>query len=191
MQQLREPIPDDQYVWAFGRAIEIEPVEEVAGKQHLWTLPDDVAARVALAEARSRAGEWTARVSQRKLSAAKQAWQKRWAGELFHAVAEIQREAEIEMEIEDLEFSTDKAERRFRTGLHDYLKKNGVVRADRQLFAKVEPHLQALFKGQDLVSVLELELALRQAVHYEIRADQAWERAQLMQKKILETMAAC
>ena len=166
-------IPDEGYVCAFARALEIEPITDVPGQQHLWTLPGDLAAVLAEREAQSRRGEWSPGApSRERRRASIAAWRERWETDLEREAWRLQREAVIEMQNETMAFEEELLEKRFRRTLKSYLAEHGEPGPDGKPHVRILRRLRALFGDREFVPAAEFELELRRLLHQAAEDDE-------------------
>jgi RNA polymerase sigma-70 factor (ECF subfamily) len=81
-------------VFGFARPLEVEPLEDVDGQQHLWELRAALATELAAREARARSGAWARTgASAERVKAAHDLWNERFATEETRYARRLMREA--------------------------------------------------------------------------------------------------
>jgi hypothetical protein len=188
LRPLPVAIASDQYAWAFLRPVEIEPIEEVTGKQNLWTLPDDVSLKTSEREARSLAGQWhppPVDASRRKASL--EAWRERFLSELEREVRSVEEVAMRRREINRLEFENPRIEEMFHRTLRAYDKEHLIeTPGGGECYVRLEEPLKKLFDGRDVVPYDEFELALRRFVTSEVKREKEAVRERERRRRLLK-----
>jgi hypothetical protein len=180
------PIPDTGYMWAFARALEVEPILDVPGQQHLWHLPVHVATVLAEREAASRRGEWTPPiVSRERRRASLDAWRAKFENEIAREAWRLQGEAVREMQIAVMEFDDAQTERTFKSMLRKYVAEHGVEGPRRKPHVRIQKRLRGLFDGKEMMSVLDFELELRHLIHEKMETEKVATLGLARHKKVL------
>ena len=162
--------PMDEYVWAFVRPVEIEPITDVTGKLNLWTLPDDLSRQVAEGEARSMIGEWDPPpVDRAKRKKSMAAWRLLWTSMLEREVDRMEENFQLNRELGRLQFPDRDFEDAYLMAMLHYARDRGVDLLDENNRAPfpVDPHIRRLFDGREAVPEREFDVAVRRYIRDE------------------------
>ena len=190
---------DDDFIWIFDDAVQIQAIAGVPGKQRLWTLPPQVVLAVADAERNARAAggggpvdparrtrslaRWIARQEEGKLAEKRRALER---DEALRTAAVAQQQAEIaarrareEAEIRERgeRFGDPEFERHFKEVLASYLDVHP-VRPNPQGVPSVRlvGLLQRQFRGRKWLPLSEFEPAMRRLLRDKAHAEMATDR---------------
>lgn len=165
-------IPDDQYAWTFAKPCVIEPLEDVAGQQHLWRLPNDLADVVLEREAATQAGTWRApAVDAAKRRRAMEDWGRAWNKVYDDLAWRLLFEGFWEMQTEYLTFDDEDIEKQFKRSLRLWIDAYGFALPGAGKHVRIPPHLAKWFPGKPVVRVLEFEATVRWEVQEQLRAE--------------------
>lgn len=165
-------VPDAGYVWAFARPLEVDPILDVPGQQHLWQLPADIVAPLKERDAQNRRGEWTApAVSRERRVQSLAAWRKVWETDLEREAMRLYGEVLRDVEIEALAFDSPQTEKWFKRTLKVYAEEHARFRKGVAVLtelmaqseqrpaekAAIDKEVKAVFRRLLLEGVKELE----------------------------------
>jgi hypothetical protein len=162
--------PMDEYVWAFVRPVEIEPITEVTGKLNLWTMPEGLARQVAEGEARSMIGEWDPPpVDRAKRKKSMAAWRLLWTSVLERDVDRMEENFLLNRESGRLQFPDRDFEDAYLMAMLKYARERGVdiLNEHNQSPIPVDAHIRRLFDGREAVPELEFDVAVRRYIRDE------------------------
>jgi ASCH domain-containing protein len=186
MRPLPVTFKPDDYLWAFGDAVEIEPVEDVPGKQNLWHLDDALSAQVARREAQSLSGEWERPpVSQKRREESIRVWRGRHLSDLEREAIKIEETVLRGRELQALLFARP-FEFKFQRVFMDYVDKQGTHEVAGVEHVRLDGRLRTLCQGREWMPVDELELEVRRYFKTELARQAAAERQQRHRKLLMQ-----
>lgn len=155
-------IPAQGWVFGFAGALAVDPIMEVEGQQHLWALPDALAAELAAREARARSGEWT-RVapSAERVRHARDAWRERFESEEARYTTRLLREALDEAANDAFTLENEDAERLLTETIRKLSDARGARDAEGRSWIRVPKALRALYGDADRVPATRFEADVR------------------------------
>lgn len=155
-------IPAKGWVFGFAKALEVKPIHDVRGFQHLWEVPASLAEEIAGREAAARSGEWQPRVASREAVQASLAlWRERFETNEARYAWRLMREAVYETINDTLELEDEGAERMLRRAMDAWRKAHGETGADGREYIRVPKRLKSLFAGESRVLAERFESDVR------------------------------
>ncbi len=159
-------IPAQGWVFGFARALAVEPILGVGGQQHLWALPAELAAELAVRESRARSGEWRrAEPSPESIRAARDAWRERFETEEARHATRLLREALHEAANDALALEDEGAERMLRQAMQRLTDERGERDADGRAWIRVPKVIRPLFADAERVPAAQFEADVRMLMH--------------------------
>jgi hypothetical protein len=194
MRPLPVTFKPNDYLWAFGDAVEIEPVEDVPGKQNLWHLGDTLSAQVERREAQSLSGEWERPpVNRKRRDESIRVWRGRYLSDLEREVIRVEETVLHYREMQTLAFARP-FEFKFERVFMEYVEEQGTQEVDGVQYVGLDRRLRTLFQGREWMPVRELERDVRRYFKTELARQAAAERQQrhrkLMMQRLLEIREA-
>jgi hypothetical protein len=159
-------IPAGGFVFGFASPLEVEPLADVDGQQHLWALPAPLATELAAREARARSGAWTrSHPSSERVKAAQELWRERFATEETRYAVRLMREAIDEAANDELTLEDEQAERMLKRGLTQLARERGERGEDGRDYIRLPRALRSLWDGESRVALSRVETDLRMLLH--------------------------
>jgi hypothetical protein len=172
LKPARLPIPDEEYAWIFAMPVEIDPIVEIEGQQHLWSLPKEIASELVERNTRARTGQWKpAAPDASKRKRALDDWARNWSQVYEDEAWRLILEAHWELQREWFPFEDEGVEKSFRQTIEKLQRERGVVVPGRGLHMPVEPELQKWFGGRSLVRAIEYEATLREEIREAVKKE--------------------